>query len=195
MSNVTVKQKSWILRQADSKYAELILYTISFCESSFFPLPPDPILISLCSLHKKKIARYFILCTIASLVGGLLGYFIGYELFDTFGKMILSAYSYEEQFFKIVKQFNNWAFWIIALKGLTPIPFKIITIASGVAHVNLFTFITASFIARSFRFLLVAVLCYFYGDYVKIILEKYQKTALTLLIGVTILGFILLFFV
>lgn len=192
MSN---KNTSWIMRQASGKYAETVLYAISFAESSFFPLPPDPILISLCVLNKEKIIRYTILCTLFSVIGGILGYFIGYSLFDSFGRKILAFYNYETKFAQVTTQFNKWAFWIIALKGLTPIPFKIITIASGVSHVKIFTFLVASIIARSFRFIVVATLCYFWGSEVKGILEKYQKTSLIAILGVTFLGIILLFFI
>lgn len=186
---------SWFKRQCNGAYAEWLLYAISFAESSFFPMPPDPILISLNVFNRDKIFRYALFCTLTSVAGGFLGYFIGAELFSSIGVHILSAYSYEERFFTLIKQFNEWAFWIIALKGLTPIPFKLVTIASGVAGVPLLTFGAASVLARGFRFTLIAILCYFYGNEVKTFINKYQKTSIILLIGVTILGFILLFFV
>lgn len=189
------QKKSFIERIASHKYSEYIMYLISFSESSFFPLPPDPILISLSVINKNKIYRYVALCIISSVVGGILGYIIGSQLFSTFGVKILSMYKCEKQFFSIVQQFNEFAFLIISLKGLTPIPFKIITIASGVAHVPFHTFLIASIIARGSRFLVVGLVCHYWGDTAKHIIEKYQKTSIFLLIFITILGCFLIFFI
>lgn len=183
---------SWYNGKIKSKYLENILYIISFAESSFFPLPPDPILISICIKNRDKIFRYTFFCMISSVIGGFLGYFIGLTLFDAFGEKILKLYAYENTFNNIVKQFHNYAFIIISLKGLTPIPFKIVTIASGVARVDLLTFLLASIISRSFRFFSLAGICYFFSDKVKSIFEKNKFISIFAIILVTILGFIIL---
>lgn len=183
---------SWYNEKIKSKYLENILYIISFAESSFFPLPPDPILISLCIKNRDKIFRYTFFCMISSVIGGFLGYFIGFSFFEAFGEKILKAYSYGNTFNNIVEQFHNYAFILISLKGLTPIPFKIVTIASGVAKIDLLTFLLASIIARSIRFFSLAIICYFFADKVKSIFEKNKFISIITIILMTILGFVIL---
>ena len=186
---------NWMIRQAESKNAIWVLTIVSFIESSFFPLPPDPVLAIVVAKNKNKMLKYAWLCTIASVLGGFLGYFIGYAFFETLGEAILRFFNitpdkFQEMVYSMGR--DTWAFWIICLKGLTPIPFKIVTIASGFAHVNLGVFAIASLIARSTRFLVLSFLCKLYGEQVLNFMQKHQKLTLAIIVGVVIIGFLLI---
>jgi len=189
------KMYTWIIQQAQTKNAIWLLAIVSFAESSFFPLPPDPVLAVVVAKNKDKMLRYALLCTISSVLGGFLGYFIGYAFFASLGESILRFFNITPtQFQDMVQSMgrDTWAFWIICLKGLTPIPFKIVTIASGFAHVNLSVFAVAALIARSMRFLLLSFLCKLYGETVLNFMEKHQKLTLALIVGAIIAGFLLI---
>lgn len=186
---------NWMMRQAQSKNAIWVLTLVSFVESSFFPLPPDPVLAIVVAKNKNKMMYYALLCTLASVLGGFLGYFIGYYVFEGLGEAILHFFKITpEQFQEMVQNMgrDTWAFWIICLKGLTPIPYKIVTIASGFAHVNLLIFAVASTITRSMRFLVLSYICKRYGDTVLNFMEKNKKLTLILIVGCVILGFALI---
>lgn len=185
---------NWMMRQAQSKNALWVLGLVSFMESSFFPLPPDPVLAIVVAKNKDKMMYYALFCTFASVIGGFLGYFIGYSVFEGLGEAILHFFKITpEQFQEMVQNMGRdaWAFWIICLKGLTPIPFKIVTIASGFAHVNLGVFAIASIITRSMRFLILSYVCKRYGDTVLNFMEKNKKLTLVLIVGGVIIGFLL----
>ncbi|MDR2781626.1 MAG: DedA family protein [Holosporaceae bacterium] len=185
------KLYDWMLRQAESKNAVRVLMFVSFIESSFFPLPPDPVLAIVVAKNKDKAIRYALLCAIASVLGGFFGYYIGYSFFELIGEKILSFYGQAEKFSDIVATLNKWAFWIICAKGLTPIPYKIVTIASGFAKINLLTFGAASLITRTTRFLLLSLVCRVFGDQFLAFIEKHKKTALTLIVVSVLIGFLL----
>lgn len=185
---------NWMMRQAQSKNAVWVLGIVSFMESSFFPLPPDPVLAIVVAKNKNRMVYYALLCTFASVVGGFLGYFIGYSVFEGLGEAILHFFNITPtQFQEMVQNMgrDTWAFWLICLKGLTPIPFKIVTIASGFAHVNLWIFAVASMITRSMRFLILSYICKRYGDIVLNFMEKNKKLTLILIVGGVIFGFLL----
>jgi membrane protein YqaA with SNARE-associated domain len=180
-----------MLKQAESKNAARVLVLISFIESSFFPLPPDPILAIIVAKNKDKTVYYAVLCMIASVLGGFLGYYIGYSFFELIGSKILSFYGQAEKFNDIVITLNKWAFWIICAKGLTPIPYKIVTIASGFAKIDLLTFALASVITRSARFLLLSFICKIYGEQFLAFIEKHKRTTLILIVASVVVGFLL----
>jgi membrane protein YqaA with SNARE-associated domain len=152
--------------------APWVLGAVSFAESSFFPIPPDPLYIAMLVANKKDFWKLALLCTVTSVVGGILGYYIGYGLYESLGSWIVETYGLDQSFAKLQKDFNQWGFWIIALKGLTPIPYKIVTIASGVAKLDMTTFITASILARGFRFFTLGALLYHFGDDIREQLDK-----------------------
>ncbi|MDR1236133.1 MAG: DedA family protein [Holosporaceae bacterium] len=181
----------WMLKQAESKNAARVLMLVSFIESSFFPLPPDPVLAIVVAKNKDKAIHYALLCTIASVLGGFLGYYIGYAFFELIGSKILSFYGQTEKFNDIAITLNKWAFWIICAKGLTPIPYKIVTIASGFAKIDLLVFGIASLITRSTRFLLLSFICKMFGEQFLAFMEKHKKVTLLLIIGSVIVGFLL----
>jgi membrane protein YqaA with SNARE-associated domain len=199
MSNVATKQPNflrrmydWCLEAAETKRAQYVMYAISFAESSFFPLPPDLMLIPMILANRALAWRLALGATISSVIGGILGYAIGYYLFTTIGHWIIETYNLHHAFERFQTEFQAYGFWIIALKGLTPIPFKLVTIASGAAHFSIPQFIIASTIARAFRFYLLSAILYFFGAIAKQYIEKYLSIALIASLGIIITGFIIL---
>ena len=180
----------WTIRNANTPKAVWTVTLISFAESSFFPLPPDLMLIPMILADRAKAWWLAFICTMSSVLGGLLGYGIGYFLFETAGEWIIQTYHLESSFRHFQADFQAWGFWIIALKGLTPIPFKLVTIASGVAGLNLTQFVFASIIARSFRFFLLAGLLWFFGDWARTFIERYLPWVLSSTLVILIGGFI-----
>jgi membrane protein YqaA with SNARE-associated domain len=180
-----------IMSFASHPHAIWWLNAIAFVESSFFPFPPDPLFIAMILKQPNRAWAIALQCTISSVLGGILGYYIGYGLYETLGLWIIETYGLEESFANFQKQFDKWGFWIIALKGLTPIPYKIVTISSGLAGFDFKSFIMASLIARGFRFFMLATLLRFYGaemkDYIDRNLYFVSTAGLLALIG----GFIL----
>lgn len=185
------KLYNWMMRQAESKNAVKVLLFVSFVESSFFPLPPDPVLAIVVAKNKHKAIYYATMCAIASILGGFLGYYIGYAFFELIGSKVLEFYGQLDKFDSMVATLNDWAFWIICAKGLTPIPYKIVTIACGFAKINLLTFAVASVITRTSRFLLLSFICKRYGEQVLSFMEKHKTATLVLVVLGVLIGFAL----
>lgn len=181
----------WCLEAADTKRAQYVMYSMAFAESSFFPLPPDLMLIPMVLANRLLAWKFAFWATFYSVVGGLLGYAIGFYLFSSFGQWIIDTYQLQGAFERFQSDFQNYGFWIIALKGLTPIPYKLVTIASGVARFDLTQFIAASIIARSFRFYLLSALLYFFGPIAKQYIEKYLTLALLSVFAIILIGFVI----
>jgi membrane protein YqaA with SNARE-associated domain len=180
-----------IIQSANSPRAIWAFCGVSFAESSFFPLPPDLLMIPIVLANRSLAWRLAFLGTITSVLGGLVGYAIGYYLFNTLGDWIIQTYNLSASFAKFQQGFDEWGFWIIALKGLTPIPYKLVTIASGVAHFPLETFVIASVIARAFRFYLLAGLLWWLGPWARDFVEKYLTLCLIGSLGIIVLGFVI----
>jgi membrane protein YqaA with SNARE-associated domain len=176
----------WTMAQADRPYAARFLAFISFLESSVFPIPPDVLLIPMVLGARAKAWYYAALCTVASVVGGLAGYLIGAYLFELIGQPILEFYDYVEEFNNFEQIYQRWGLWIVFLAGFTPFPYKVITIASGVAGLDLVTFMLASTLARGARFFLVAGLLWQFGPPIRGFIERNLG-------WLTILFFLLLF--
>ncbi|MET0181866.1 MAG: VTT domain-containing protein [Caulobacterales bacterium] len=158
---------------ARGRYAEPTLWAMSFAESSFFPLPPDLLLGPMSAAEPSKWVRYAIGCTIASVLGGLLGYAIGMFLMDSIGGAILNFFGYAgERRVELEAFYDKWGAWFIFLKGLTPIPYKLVTIVSGALHFSIPIFIIASILTRGFRFLAVAYIFQRFGPQIAPVLEK-----------------------
>lgn len=185
------KLYNWMMHQAESKNAIQVLVIISFVESSFFPIPPDPVLAIVVAKNKDKAFYYALLCSIASVLGGFVGYYIGYAFFELIGSKVLEFYGQVDKFEGIVNTLNAWAFWIICAKGLTPIPYKIVTIACGFAKIDLLTFAIASIITRTTRFLVLSFICKRYGERVLKLMEKHKKTTILVVIFMVLIGFAL----
>jgi membrane protein YqaA with SNARE-associated domain len=149
-----------------------VLIAVSFAESSFFPIPPDVILIPMMLARPRAAWRLAAYCTLASVAGGMLGYAIGYYGFDLIGRPILEFYHAMARYDALKAGFDRWGVWIIIIKGMTPIPYKLVTIASGVAHFDLAAFIGASIVSRSIRFFLLAALLWWFGPAVRDFIEK-----------------------
>ncbi len=145
------------------KNAIYILAAFSFIESSFFPIPPDILLIPMILARPNKAFFFAFVCTVSSVLGGWFGYFIGLNLYDYIAKPLLSFYNYTEQFQKFCDLYNEWGAWLVLGAGVTPFPYKIITIASGFTGLNIVIFSIASLIARGLRFFIIAALLYFFG--------------------------------
>jgi membrane protein YqaA with SNARE-associated domain len=181
-----------VLRLAGSRRAGLWLAVVSFAESSFFPIPPDVLLVPMVLARPDRAWRLALICTAASVTGGALGYLIGYALFDVLAQPILRAYHYQDAFAAFQATYARWGLWVILVKGLTPIPYKIVTIASGAARFDFPLFMLASLATRGVRFFAVAALLRFYGEPVRAFIEK-RLTLVTMAVAVGIVGgFVLL---
>jgi len=180
----------WMMRTASSKRAPAALATVSFVESSFFPIPPDVMLIPMVLSDRQKAWWYATLATIASVAGGILGYAIGYFAFEAIGKPILAFYGKEHALDTFIQFVHEYGVPAIIIKGATPIPFKVVTIAAGVAQMDLLAFVGASIVARAMRFYLVAGLLYFFGQPIKEFIERRLTLVTTVFVVVLVSGFV-----
>ena len=163
----------WTLDLAAHRHARWGLALVSFVESSVFPIPPDVALIPMVLAKRDKAWLYATICTVASVLGGAFGYAVGYFLFDTLGQYILNLYGYQQAYESFSENFNAWGIWIVLIAGFTPSPFKVITIASGVTHLNFAIFMLVSLFARGARFYLVAGLLWWFGPPIKNFIDRY----------------------
>ena len=177
----------WVMNLAGHRHAEPALAGVAFVESSVFPIPPDVMLMPMAYAHPERAFRYAIVATIASVLGGLAGYAIGFFLFETVGRAILDLYGFSEKFEDFALRYNEHGAAIVFLAGVTPFPFKVITIASGVTGLNLVSFIVASIAARGLRFFLVCGLIYWFGPPVRGFIERHLGLV-TLVFGVLLVG-------
>jgi membrane protein YqaA with SNARE-associated domain len=177
---------------AESPQALWWLALISFVESSFFPIPPDALVIPMVLAKPARAWIIATVCTIASVTGGFLGYAIGYYFFATWGHSIIEFYGLQDAFANFQKQFNDYGLWVILVKGLTPIPYKIVTIASGAAHFDLLTFGLASIATRGARFFAVAGLLRFFGEPIRDFIEKRLTLVTSAFVIILIGGFVAL---
>jgi membrane protein YqaA with SNARE-associated domain len=181
-----------VLALAASRHAPWWLAAVSFAEASFFPVPPDALLVPMALARPDRAWRLALLCTVASVAGGVLGYYIGYALFNELARPLLNAYGYGPAFVRFKQTFAEWGVWIILLKGISPIPYKIVTIASGAAEFNFALFMLASLITRGGRFFMLATLLHFYGDSVRAFIDRQLTLVLVLLLAGIVLGFVVL---
>lgn len=177
----------WTLAKAAHRHAEYWLFVISFMESSFFPIPPHPLLGLMCLARPGKALRYGFICTAASVTGGIMGYAIGHFLFETVGQSLLDALHLTKSFPTAACYLREYGAEIILIKGATPIPFKLITITAGFIGLSMFTFLWASILSRGFQFMLVGVLFWKFGAPIKAFLEKYL-TLVSIGFLVTVVG-------
>ena len=189
------KLYNYTMSLASTRHAERSLAGISFIESSFFPIPPDVLLIPMVLANRSKWIRYAFVCTIASVLGALLGYAIGAFLYDVIGQPILSFYGQEDAFTKIAGLYNDWGAWGVLLGAVTPFPYKVLTIFSGATGLSLPVFIIFSLIGRGLRFFLVAWLLHRYGEPIRIFIEKNLGLLFTLFMALLIGGFVAVRFI
>ena len=179
----------WVIHWADTKYALPALIVLSFAESSFFPIPPDVLLLPLCLGDPRKAFRFAFWCSLASVLGGMLGYYIGFGLWawlqDFFFEYVPGFT--EENFGKVKAWFEDWDFWAVFVAGFSPIPYKVITIAAGVFSINFAVFVIASVVSRSARFFIEAALLRIWGEPIRNFVEK-RLGLMSLLFCVVLVG-------
>lgn len=180
----------WTIGWAERPGGTWALFILAFAESSFFPIPPDVLLIALCVGAAKKSFRFAGVCALGSVLGGMLGYSIGYWGYDLIGEPIVKFYHGEVVMTKIQGWYEAYGFWGTLAAAVTPIPYKVFTIASGVFKFPFAPFLLASIIGRSFRFFLVAGVIYLFGPKVKAIIEKYFDWLAWLLLILGVAGFL-----
>ncbi len=162
--------KIWLL--AESKGARRTLATVSFTESIFFPLPPDLLLIPMALANRKQAFRLAAICLVSSLLGGILGYYVGYFFMDLLGMPIIRFYGFDDKYLVIKEWYDTYDAWAVAAAGLTPIPYKLCTLTAGAFRIDLPVFIVASTLSRGVRFFTIAGLIYLFGDRARFFLEK-----------------------
>jgi membrane protein YqaA with SNARE-associated domain len=181
----------WCVDAAGKPHATWILACVSFAESSFFPAPPDVMLIPMSLARPDRAWLFAGVCTIASVAGGLLGYFIGSELYATVGHWLIQLYGYGDKVEAFREAYAHYGAWIILLKGLTPIPYKIVTITSGFAGFNIALFIILSVLTRGARFYLIAFLLNRYGAQARVIIEKRLGLWAAISAAIIVVGFVI----
>lgn len=180
----------WMMRKASSDGAPWALGIVSFVESSFFPIPPDVMLIPMVLSRREKAFYYATIATVTSVIGGMLGYAIGYYLYDAVGLPILKFYGKEHALDAFIQFVHEYGVPAVIIKGATPIPYKVVTIAAGVAKMDLLWFTFASIIARAMRFYLVAGLLYFFGEPIRDFIERRLTLVTTLFVLLLVGGFV-----
>src|SRR5438874_5884766 len=166
----------WCIDAAHKPYALWIMGAVAFAESSFFPVPPDVMLIPMSLARPQRAWLYALVCTSTSVLGGILGYAIGALLYDSIGHWLIQIYGYGDKVEAFRAGYAEYGAWIILLKGLTPIPYKLVTITSGFANYDIWLFILCSIVARGGRFFVLAILLNRYGDFIRKELEKRLTT-------------------
>ena len=182
----------WVLHWADTRYGTPALVILSFAESSFFPIPPDPLLMALALGNRKKALKFALYCALASVFGGILGYYIGYGLFETVGRTIINFYDAWDIYERLSGVFNENSFIAVMVAAITPIPYKVFTITAGVCKSDFATFIVASIIGRGFRFGVEGILIYFFGEPIKAWIDKYFELLAITFAVLLILGFVVI---
>jgi membrane protein YqaA with SNARE-associated domain len=180
----------WCIASAGKPHASWIMGVVSFAESSFFPVPPDAMLIPMALARPDKAWFFATLCTVTSVLGGLVGYFIGAMLYDSVGHWLIQLYGYGDKVEAFREAYARWGTWIILLKGVTPIPYKIVTITSGFAGYPVVLFILCSIVARGTRFYLVAFLLNRYGARARAIIEERLTFWFTTSLAMLVVGVI-----
>ena len=191
------KLYDWVINLSNKKNSNYSITLLSLSESIFFPIPPDVLLIPLCLGNRHKALYFAFLCSISSIVGGVIGYFVGKSLWWSIPGIEYSAianifFDYvpgftDDSFNHIKILYDNWDFWIVFTAGFTPIPFKLITISSGTFNINFMMFVIASIISRSARFFLLAILIRIFGERIRLFIEKYFNL-LAILFTVMLIG-------
>ena len=184
--------KSWVEGFAHKPGALWLLFLIAFAESSFFPIPPDVLLIAMAVLVPAESFRYALVCSVGSVLGGMLGYYIGYGLFESVGSKIITFYGLTELYERVRLMYETNAFTAIAIAGFTPIPYKVFTIAAGVFKISFPVLVLASAVSRPARFFLVGGLIFFFGPKVKVFIDKYFDILSVMFVVLLILGFVII---
>jgi membrane protein YqaA with SNARE-associated domain len=180
----------WTMGLAGHRHAESALAAVSFIESSIFPVPPDVMLIPMVLARRERAWRIAFICTIASVLGGVAGYAIGFFAFETIGRPVLEFYGDAPKFADFQEHYNEWGAWVVFSGGLTPFPYKVITILSGVTALDVTVFMVSSVVARGLRFYIVAGLLWYFGDPIRIFIERRLGLLFTLFSILLVGGFV-----
>ena len=163
----------WVLTWADTPYGGWALFILAFSESSFFPIPPDVLLIALAVGKPKKALKFALICSIGSVLGGILGYLIGWQFMAVVGHKIIAFYGLTEKVATIASLYNQYNAWAVGIAGFTPIPYKVFTITAGAFRIHFLIFLMASMVSRSARFFLVGLLIFIYGPRIQTFIDRY----------------------
>lgn len=179
----------WVLHWARTPHGAIALFLLAFAESSFFPIPPDVLLIALVLGAREKWWRFATNCTVASVLGGLGGYLIGLGLMDTVGVKIIDFYHAQKYYGQVTEWYLKYDYWIVFVAAFTPIPYKVFTIASGAFHMNVIGFALVSLVGRGLRFWIVAGLLFWFGPPVQRFIDKYFNLLCIVFVGLLVGGF------
>jgi len=199
--NFIRKLYDWVLGWAEKPSAQYALFIFAFAESSFFPIPPDVLLIPLVLGYRKRWFKLALTVTAGSAIGGAFGYFIGHylwwggaDIYSSFAQFFYrNVPGFSEKLFRLVQvQYNKYGFWIVFTAGFTPIPYKVFTISSGAFNINFVTFMIASVVSRGARFFIVSFLIYCFGEPIKKFIDKYFNWLAILFTILLICGFLII---
>ena len=188
------KLKLWMESFAEKKYAMTALFLLAFAESSFFPIPPDVLLIAIAVSAPKKSYSAAFWCSVGSVYGGIFGYFISYAMFEAIGRPIVEFYHYQEAWASFERLYEEWGQIFLAIAAFSPIPYKVSTIASGFVKMDIIPFVLISTFGRAARFFLVGTLFYFFGPPMKAYIEKYFDKLALAFVALLVSGFVVLKF-
>lgn len=164
---------NWVLKWADSPYGAWALFLLAFSESSFFPIPPDVLLIALAVGKPKKALTFALICSVGSILGGIAGYLIGWQFMAVVGQKVIAFYGLSEKVAYIASLYNQYDAWAVGIAGFTPIPYKVFTITAGAFRIHFLIFLMASAVSRSARFFLVGGLIFIFGPRIQVFIDKY----------------------
>lgn len=182
----------WVLSWAKTPYGSWALFLLAFSESSFFPIPPDVLLIALAVAIPKKSFKYALICSFGSVLGGCFGYLIGWKFMALIGNHIVELYGLTPKVETIEILYNKYDAWAVGIAGFTPIPYKVFTISAGAFQINFLVFVIASFVSRSARFFLVGGLIYTFGPQIQRFIDKYFNILATAFTVLLVTGFIII---
>ncbi|MFQ5442971.1 MAG: YqaA family protein [Thermodesulfobacteriota bacterium] len=185
----------WVLSWAHKPHGAVALFILAFAESSFFPIPPDILLIALCLSLARRSLYFALICSVGSVLGGVFGYAIGLYFMKFIGYNIIGFYGLTDKFDYIQTLYRNYDAWAVGIAGFTPIPYKVFTITAGAFKINFIVFVLASFVSRAARFFIVALLIRRYGEPIKEFIDRYFNILTLLFAALLIGGFILIKFV
>lgn len=186
------KLYDWVMHWAETPYGVPAIFLLAFAESSFFPVPPDVLLIALAMGMPSKALYFALVCSVGSILGGMFGYLIGFGFYETLGKPIVEFYQFGDKFEYIKNLYNTYAAWAVGIAGFTPIPYKVFTITAGVCQINFPIFVLASAVSRSARFFIVAGLIWIFGPQIKAFIDRYFNLLSVIFVALLILGFLVL---
>ena len=182
----------WVLHWAETPYSTWALFILAFAESSFFPVPPDVLLIALAVAKPKKAFKYALVCSIGSVLGGSLGYLIGDQFMAAIGQKIVHFYGFEDKVAYIANLYQQYDAWAVGIAGFTPVPYKVFTIAAGMFKIDFSVFIFASLLSRSARFFLVGGLIYKFGASIQYFIDRYFNILAVTFTVLLVLGFVVI---